>query len=151
MRSPRSPQRARLRLVVHADHQTVRVVGEVRGRDAELAPLQECEHRRPLTPVLGRGLEAHERRRRVRIGIPRVLNLYSTGPYFRTYFEALGMPKQNVVFSDDTSLIFKETKIHRFYDRKRNVLVYLAISRKLIEGAPANAISTVPVQPWGGK
>jgi activator of 2-hydroxyglutaryl-CoA dehydratase/predicted nucleotide-binding protein (sugar kinase/HSP70/actin superfamily) len=41
--------------------------------------------------------------RRVRIGIPRVLNLYSTGPYFRTYFEALGVPKQHVVFSDQTS------------------------------------------------
>lgn len=54
-----------------------------------------------------------------------------------------------VVFSDDTSLIFKETKISRFIDRKRNVLVYLAISRKLIEGAPSNAISSVPIQPWG--
>lgn len=54
-----------------------------------------------------------------------------------------------VVFSDDTSLIFKETKISRFFDRKRNVLVYLAISRKLIEGAPSNAISSVPIQPWG--
>jgi len=58
---------------------------------------------------------------------------------------------EETVFSEDTSLIFKETKITRFIDRKRNVLVYLAISRKLIEGAPANAISTVPVQPWGGK
>ncbi len=47
--------------------------------------------------------EAQERRRRIRIGIPRVLNLYSTGPYFRTYFEALGIPKQNVVFSDETT------------------------------------------------
>jgi CreA protein len=28
---------------------------------------------------------------------------------------------------------------------------YMAISRKIIEGAPANAISTVPIQPWGGK
>jgi CreA protein len=52
---------------------------------------------------------------------------------------------EETVFSEDTSLIFKETKITRFIDRKRNVLVYLAISRKLIEGAPANAISTVPV------
>lgn len=58
---------------------------------------------------------------------------------------------EETVFSEDTSLIFKETKITRFIDRKRNVLVYLAMSHKLIEGAPANAISTVPVQPWGGK
>ncbi|MCC6521202.1 MAG: CoA activase [Polyangiaceae bacterium] len=46
---------------------------------------------------------ARERRRRVRIGLPRVLNMYSTGPYFRAYFEALGVGRQNVVWSDPTS------------------------------------------------
>ena len=61
------------------------------------------------------------------------------------------LPDEDLVFSENTSLIFKETRITRFVDRKRNVLVYLAISRKIIEGAPANAISTVPIQPWGGK
>ena len=61
------------------------------------------------------------------------------------------LPKDEVVFSEDTSILFKETKITRFFDQKRNVLVYLAISRKIIEGAPANAISTVPIQPWGGQ
>ena len=59
--------------------------------------------------------------------------------------------KDEVVFSEDTSLMFKETSIHRSFDTKRNVLIYLAISRKLIDGAPANAISSVPVMPWGGK
>lgn len=59
------------------------------------------------------------------------------------------LPQSEVVFSEDTSLLFKETAIHRSYDAKRNVLVYLAISRKLIEGAPTNAISTVPVMSWG--
>ena len=59
------------------------------------------------------------------------------------------LPEDKIVFSEDTSLMFKETAIHRSYDEKRNVLVYLAISRKLIDGAPANAISTVPIQPWG--
>ena len=44
-----------------------------------------------------------EKLRRTRIGIPRAMNVYSTAPYFRTYFEALGVPKQNVVFSDVTS------------------------------------------------
>jgi len=47
--------------------------------------------------------EWQEKRRSIRIGIPRVLNLYSTGPFFRTYFEALGLQKQNVVFSDETT------------------------------------------------
>ena len=61
------------------------------------------------------------------------------------------MSDDEIVFSENTSLMFKETNIHRFFDSKRNVLVYLAISRKVIEGAPANAISTVPIQPWGSK
>ncbi len=47
--------------------------------------------------------EAWDARRKVRIGIPRVLNLYSTGPFFRAYFEAIGIPKTGVVFSDETT------------------------------------------------
>ncbi|MBK6698187.1 MAG: CoA activase [Myxococcales bacterium] len=47
--------------------------------------------------------EAWQKRKSVRVGIPRVLNLYSTGPFFRTYFEAVGLPKTNVVFSDETT------------------------------------------------
>ncbi len=39
----------------------------------------------------------------VRIGIPRVLNLYSSAPLWRTYFEALGVDETDVVFSDTTS------------------------------------------------
>jgi predicted nucleotide-binding protein (sugar kinase/HSP70/actin superfamily) len=47
--------------------------------------------------------EAQERRRRMRIGIPRVLNIWSTGPFWRSYLEALGLQRQNVVFSDETT------------------------------------------------
>ncbi len=61
------------------------------------------------------------------------------------------LPKDEVVFSEDTSLLFKETRIIRLWDAPNNTLVYLAISRKIIEGAPANSISTVPVMPWGGR
>jgi len=47
--------------------------------------------------------EAWEARKRVRVGIPRVLNVYSTAPWFRTYFETLGIQKPHVVFSDETT------------------------------------------------
>ena len=47
--------------------------------------------------------EAARRRARLRIGIPRVLSAWSVAPFLRSYFEALGLPKQNVVFSDYTS------------------------------------------------
>jgi CreA protein len=56
--------------------------------------------------------------------------------------------KEESVFSESTSLFFKNTKVVRFYDSKRNTLVYVAISRKVVEGSPMNAISTVPVERW---
>jgi CreA protein len=61
------------------------------------------------------------------------------------------LPKEETVFSEDTSILFKETRIIRLWDEAHQTLVYLAISRKLIEGAPANSLSTVPVMPWGGR
>jgi CreA protein len=61
------------------------------------------------------------------------------------------LPKDESVFSENTSLLFKETQVMRLWDDAHKTLVYLAISRKLIDGAPANSISTVPVMPWGGK
>ena len=58
------------------------------------------------------------------------------------------LPREETVFSEDTSFLFKETRVSRIWDAKRNTLVYLAISRKVIEGAPANSVSSVPVMPW---
>jgi len=40
-------------------------------------------------------------------------------------------------------------QIVRGCDAKRNVLVYVVYSDKLIEGSPQNSTSTVPVMPWG--
>lgn len=59
------------------------------------------------------------------------------------------LPKTATVFAEDTSVFFKETRVMRLWDEANRTLVYLAISRKLIDGAPANSISTVPVMPWG--
>ena len=61
------------------------------------------------------------------------------------------LPKEAVVFSEDTSIFFKETRVVRLWDAANRTLVYLAISRKLIDGAPANSISTVPIMPWGSR
>jgi predicted CoA-substrate-specific enzyme activase len=47
--------------------------------------------------------EAVARRKSIRVGIPRVLNVYSTAPFFRAYFEVLGLGRSNIVFSDATS------------------------------------------------
>ncbi len=61
------------------------------------------------------------------------------------------LPESDTVFSEDTSILFKETRVVRLWDKANNTLVYVAISRKLIDGAPANSISTVPVMPWGNR
>lgn len=53
------------------------------------------------------------------------------------------------VFAKNTNIFFKSTDVHRMWDKTNNTLVYLAISRKVIEGSPKNSISTVPVMPWG--
>jgi len=54
----------------------------------------------------------------------------------------------DVVFKESLSLVFKTLQVVRFYDKKRNVLVYLAYSDKVIEGSPKNSISSVPVMKW---
>ncbi|AOV97904.1 hypothetical protein A9798_13750 [Edwardsiella hoshinae] len=53
-----------------------------------------------------------------------------------------------VVFRKRTSLVFKKLQVVRFYDSKRNVLIYLSYSDRVVEGSPKNAISAVPVMPW---
>lgn len=55
----------------------------------------------------------------------------------------------DVVFRERRSLFFKKMQIVRGCDKKRNVLVYMVYSDKLIEGSPKNSTSSVPVQPWG--
>jgi CreA protein len=52
------------------------------------------------------------------------------------------------VFSERRSILFKRLHVVRFLDKKRNTLVYLVYSDRLIEGSPKNAISTVPIMPW---
>ncbi|MBE7203335.1 MAG: CreA family protein [Parafilimonas terrae] len=55
----------------------------------------------------------------------------------------------DVVVSERRSLLFKRMQIVRGCDSKRNTLVYMAYSDKLIEGSPKNSTSAVPIQPWG--
>jgi len=52
------------------------------------------------------------------------------------------------VFNKKTSLLFKSMQVVRFFDKKRNVLIYLVYSNKLIDGSPKNSISTVPIIHW---
>ncbi len=53
------------------------------------------------------------------------------------------------MFRQRRSLFFKRMQIVRGCDAKRNTLVYMVYSDKLIDGSPKNSTSTVPVMPWG--
>ncbi len=53
------------------------------------------------------------------------------------------------IYRQRRSLFFKKMQIVRGCDPKRNVLVYLAYTDRLIEGSPQNSTSTVPIMPWG--
>ncbi len=55
----------------------------------------------------------------------------------------------DVVFRERRSLIWKKMQIVRGCDAKRNVLIYMVYTDKLIEGSPQNSTSTVPIMPWG--
>jgi CreA protein len=55
----------------------------------------------------------------------------------------------DVVFSESRSLFFKKMQIVRGCDAKRNILVYMTYSDKLVEGSPKNSTSSVPIEPWG--
>ena len=54
------------------------------------------------------------------------------------------------VFRQRRSLFFKKMQIVRGCDVKRNVLVYMVYSDRIIEGSPKNSTSSVPIMPWGG-
>ena len=55
------------------------------------------------------------------------------------------------MFRQRRSLFFKKMQIVRGCDTKRNVLVYMVYSDRLIEGSPKNSTSTVPIMPWGAQ
>ena len=59
------------------------------------------------------------------------------------------MEQGDDMFRQRRSLFFKKMQIVRGCDAKRNVLVYMVYSDKLIEGSPKNSTSSVPVMPWG--
>ncbi|MDH3327037.1 MAG: CreA family protein [Gammaproteobacteria bacterium] len=52
------------------------------------------------------------------------------------------------VFRKSTSILFKTLQVVRYYDKKRNTLVYLTYSDKLVEGSPKNSVSAIPIMPW---
>jgi CreA protein len=57
------------------------------------------------------------------------------------------IPRQDEMFSERISLVFKKLRVVRMVDVKRNTLVYLTYSDRVIEGSPQNSVTAVSVDP----
>lgn len=101
-------------LVNYEARQAFRHIYDGASMPAAGAPIDDVEQRstwfglRKATQRTTRSFErssdeAWTARRKIRIAMPKVLNMWSMAPFFRGYFEALGVSKSNLVFSDDTS------------------------------------------------
>ena len=64
-----------------------------------------------------------------------------TGPI--SFVKAL--PRQDEMFSERISLVFKKLRVVRMVDAPRNTLVYLTYSDRVIEGSPQNSVAVVAV------
>jgi CreA protein len=55
------------------------------------------------------------------------------------------LPLKEEVFREGASFVFKHVRVVRMVDGKRNALVYLTYSDRVIDGFPDNAVTAVPV------
>jgi CreA protein len=62
-------------------------------------------------------------------------------------FEGKPLKPQEDVFSERISLVFKTLNVVRMVDAKRNTLVYLTYSDRVIEGSPENSVTAVALGP----
>jgi predicted CoA-substrate-specific enzyme activase len=78
-------------------------------RIPDVTPAADPPPKVRITPAQKRRAMLMDRRSRLRIGIPRVLNMYSQAPLFTGYFASLGIQPENIVFSDyTTEALYKE-------------------------------------------
>ncbi len=81
----------------------VELAGEAVWRSQNPPKVADPPHATAVTPGQRRRNELVAKRETLRIGIPRVLNQYSVNPLFSAYFESLGVPPQNLVYSSFTN------------------------------------------------
>ena len=60
-------------------------------------------------------------------------------------FAGKPLDRQEEMFNERISLVFKRLRVVRMVDRKRNTLVYMTYSDRVIEGSPQNSVTAVPV------
>lgn len=94
-----------------------------------------CFVSRARTGGIKGGLGLAEDRAEASIDCRQVGPIHFSGP----------LEQEDEVFNERMSILFKRLRIVRMLDLKRNTLIYLAYSDKLIEGSPQNSVAAVPV------
>jgi predicted CoA-substrate-specific enzyme activase len=101
--------KAGLDAVKKANPNLVELAAKAAFRPANAAVVADPLPRAVWTTAQRRRRALMERRREIKIGMPRVLNMYSTGPFWMGYFESLGLQPENLIWSDYTSeQLYKE-------------------------------------------
>jgi CreA protein len=60
-------------------------------------------------------------------------------------FGSKPLAQHEEMFNERISLIFKHLRVVRMVDPKRNTLVYLTYSDRVVDGSPKNSVTAVPV------
>lgn len=55
------------------------------------------------------------------------------------------LPRQEEVFTVKASILFKHMRVVRMVDPKRNTLVYMVYSDRLVDGSPKSSVTHVPI------
>jgi CreA protein len=97
-----------------------------------------CHISRAVTGGIKGGLRLAEDTSDVSIACRQIAAIHITGK----------LQDGEAVFDERRSLLFKQLHVVRFYDRSRNVLVYVSYSDRVLEGSPKNSISSVPIMGW---
>ncbi len=104
--------------------------------DARVAGVS-CFLSRAKTGGIGGALGLAEDKAEASVACRQVGDIRFTGP----------LPLKEEVFSEKASILFKHLRVVRMVDPKRNSLVYLVYSDRLLDGSPKNSITAVPVPP----
>ena len=95
--------------IKEANPNFVEIAAKAVFRIPETPNVSDQPPRFALTPAARRRIELMNKRPQIRIGMPRVLNMYSMTPLFTGYFASLGIQPENMVFSEyTTEQLYKE-------------------------------------------
>ena len=95
--------------VKQANPNLVEIAAKECWKSMKPKPVADPEPRFAITAAQKKRIELMKNRSRIRIGIPRALNMYSQNPLFSAYFESLGIKLENIVYSDfTTEQLYKE-------------------------------------------